>query len=99
MQLDAAGWKVERQYQYAPPRKFAADLFVAGVVLVEVQGGIYSRQAHGSISGVLKDNERLNEAAIAGLFMMRVTPDQVDSGEALMLVERFLAHDPEAVEA
>ena len=80
-----------RQYRYAPPRKLRADFaWPASRLLVEVQGGIYTRQAHGSITGVLADIERLNAATLADWRMLRVTPDMVRSGEALGLVERVL---------
>lgn len=91
MQLQAAGLTFERQYAYVPGRSFRADFaLVASRLLVEVQGGIWKRQAHGSVSGVLKDNERLNEATCAGWRLIRVRPDEVDSGEAFALVERTL---------
>lgn len=91
MQLKAVGIPFERQYVYAPPRKFRADLaFPAHRLLVEVVGGVYTRQAHGSISGILKDIERLNHATRAGWLMMRVTPDHVRSGEAIQWIEEML---------
>lgn len=83
-----------RQYRYAPPRKFRADF--AWVLpppiglLVEVQGGIYTRKAHGSVTGVLADIERLNVATLAGWRVIRVTPDMVKDGTALQLIEEAL---------
>jgi len=58
--------------------------------LIEVTGGIYSKQAHGSVTGVLKDNERLNQATLNGWKMLRFTPQQVESGEAKALIEEAL---------
>ncbi len=82
--------KPEREYVYAPPRKFRADLaWPSHKILVECQGGVYSHQAHGSISGILKDNERLNIATLAGFRLLRFVPDQVESGEALQLIEQL----------
>ena len=94
-----------RQAPYRFERRFLADFMIWPhqpppnqrpplPILLEVQGGIYSRQAHGSISGILKDNERLNEATIAGYRMMRVTPDQVKSGEAKATIARALGSKP-----
>lgn len=40
-------------------------------LLVEVQGGVYTRQAHGSVTGVLADIDRLNAATLAGYRMLR----------------------------
>ena len=96
-QLAQAGIAFERQYAYAPPpRKLRADFALPAFrLLVEVNGGIFNQKAHGSVTGVLKDMDRGNEAAIAGFFMLRVTPDEVADGDALALVRRFLAaHNP-----
>ena len=96
-QLAQAGIAFERQYAYAPPpRKFRADFVLPAFrLLVEVNGGIFNRKAHGSVTGVLKDMERGNEAAMAGWYVLRVTPDEVADGRALALVQRFVsAHNP-----
>ena len=89
--LRAAGIEFERQYAYSRPRKFRADFaFPAARLLAEIQGGVYSRQAHGSITGVLADIERLNVATLSGWRLLRFTPQAVKSGEALQLIERAL---------
>ena len=92
-QLSAVGIEFERQYQYAPPRKLRADFaFLRPLgLLVEVQGGIYTRQAHGSIKGVLADIDRLNAATAAGWRVLRFTPEMVRDGSALTLIEAVLA--------
>lgn len=97
--LTELGLHFERQYAYAKGRKLRADFATWGghdyrdsyrLCLIEVQGGIYTRQAHGSVTGVLKDNERLFEAFKAGWHMIRVTPQQVESGEAKAMIEEVL---------
>ena len=95
-QLGQAAIAFERQYAYAHGRKLRADFALPELrLLVEVNGGIFNQKAHGSVTGVLKDMDRGNEAAIAGFFMLRVTPDEVADGDALALVRRFLAaHKP-----
>lgn len=91
-QISAAGLQApERQYYYARPRRLRADFAWPDYrLLVEVQGGIYSRRAHGSIRGVLADIDRLNEATMHGWRLLRVRPDMVTDGQALALVERAL---------
>lgn len=89
--LRAAGIEFEREYLYAKPRKFRADFsFPAARLLAEIQGGIFTGQAHGSVKGVLADIERLNVATLAGYRVLRFTPQSVKSGEALQLIERAL---------
>ncbi len=90
--LEAAGVEApERQYAYVPDRKFSADFaWPAHRLLVEVQGGVYNRKAHGSVSGILRDIERGNEAALAGWRLLRVTSRMISDGDALELIERAL---------
>lgn len=94
-QIKAAGLpQPVRQYYYARPLRFRADfawlLPPPFSLLAEVQGGIYTRKAHGSITGILADIDRLNAATLAGWRLIRVTPDMVKNGEALQLIERAL---------
>lgn len=91
-QLTAVGIEHRRQYQYAPPRKLRADFaFLRPIgLLVEVQGGVYTRKAHGSITGILADIDRTNAATMAGWRMLRFTPDMVQDGSALKLIEAAL---------
>lgn len=81
-QAKEAGWPVpEREYRYVPSRKFRADYaFPAQRVLLEIQGGVFTHQAHGSISGLLRDIERGNFAAAYGWRLIRLTPSQIKEG-------------------
>lgn len=93
MQLTADGWMFTRQFFYAEPRRLRADFVVQAngdAVLVEVQGGVWQRKAHGSITGILADIDRLNTATVRGWRLLRVTSQMVDSGEALSLIEAAL---------
>ena len=70
------GWR--RQHKYVPGRKFQADFaFPLQKLLVEVDGGIYSRRAHGSVTGIIADMKRSNIAAISGWRVMRFRPDEI----------------------
>ena len=91
-QLRAVGIEFVRQYQYAPPRKLKADFAFLRPrgLLCEIQGGVYNRKAHGSITGILADIDRLNAATLAHWALVRVTPDMVKSGAALRLIEEVL---------
>lgn len=69
------------QFYYARPigRELCADFaFPDARLLIEGQGGVFTGQAHGSISGILKDNDRLNTAALLGWRMMRFTSKDLD---------------------
>ena len=87
LHLAELGVAFTRQCAYAVGRKMRADFGLpAERILIEVQGGVYTRQAHSSISGILADNERLNLATINNWRMMRFTPDQIASGEAKLTI-------------
>ena len=62
-------------------------------VAVEIEGGIFmrGRSGHSSGTGILRDMEKGNEYALRGIRCLRVTPEQVKSGQALALIERLLS--------
>lgn len=81
----------ERQYHYVPGRKFAGDFaWPEARLVVEVQGGVYTRGAHGSVGGILRDIERLNEATLAGWRMLRFVGPQIEDGTAVEYIESAL---------
>jgi hypothetical protein len=59
-------------------------------ILIEVQGGIFSKKAHGSISGILNDNARLNFATKHGYRVLRFTTDEVNDGRAKAFIADVL---------
>ena len=91
LHLTELGVTFERQYAYVPGRRFRADFgLVADRLLIEVQGGIFTGQAHGSIRGVLADIERGNLATLHGWRRLCFTPQQVETGEAKAFIEAVL---------
>ena len=81
--LEELGVPFERQYRYVPGRLFCADFAIPELrLLIEVQGGVYTGQAHGSIKGILADLERGNHAALHGWRMMRFSTSDVKCGAA-----------------
>ena len=91
-QIKAAGLpEPARQFRYVPGRKFTADFaYTEQRLLIHVDGGVYSRRAHGSITGILADITRQNLATLGGYRSLRVTPDMVKDGRALALIEMAL---------
>jgi len=107
--LQELGLHFERQFRYVPGRKFTADFAVwwakpkrrmkeppplYRLALIEVQGGVYSRQAHGSVTGILKDNDRLYHAFLNHWPMIRFTPDEVMNGTAKAMIAAALRGEP-----
>ena len=82
------GWK--RQHRYVPGRMFRADFaFPEQKLIVEVDGGVFNRRAHGSVAGIIADMQRTNLAAINGWRVMRFRPDEV-SKQPERVVEQVL---------
>lgn len=72
-------------------RKWALDFaFVPEKVACEVDGGGWQRGRHHRPDGFRKDCEKLNTALCAGWLVLRVTPEQVKSGEAVGWIEQAL---------
>lgn len=80
------------EYRFAPPRRWRFDLaWPAHKAAVEVDGGTWIGGRHSRGTGYERDAEKLNEAALLGWLVIRVTPALVTDGRALRLVERALA--------
>ena len=57
---------------------------------LEIEGGVWTRGRHTRAKGYIGDMEKYNAAALMGWHVLRVTPQQVSSGEAGRLVQRAL---------
>jgi len=65
----------ELEYRFHPTRKFRFDFaWPEHRLALEVEGGIFTRQAHGSIKGMLRDIEKYNLAQMNGWHVLRVIP-------------------------
>ena len=92
-QLSQAGIPFEREYRFAPPRRWRADFWVRtfGIdVLVEIDGGAFIGGRHSRGAGVEADAEKQSAAAILGYRVIRCTPAQVDDGRALEWIRQAL---------
>ena len=80
-----------REYVFAPPRKWRFDFaWRVPLVAVEVEGGVYVAGRHSRGAGYEADCEKYNTAVIMGWAVLRVTPKQIESGEALKWCEALL---------
>lgn len=92
-QLSLVGIQVEREFVFAPPRRWRTDWRVKDTrVLIEFEGGLFAKDkiGHGNVGGILRDIEKYNAAAIAGWIVIRVTPKFIPDGQALKWVEEAL---------
>ena len=63
------GWKIDftRERQAIPLRKYRFDFYIPKIhALVEIQGGIWTKGAHSSGRGLLRDYKKHNLAVCEG---------------------------------
>ena len=99
---DAFGWQLkvaklptpEREYRFAPPRRFRFDFAFPGqMIAVEIEGGVWSGGRHTTGAGFTRDCEKYNLAAELGWFVFRFTGTDVEDGTALTQIERVMSQD------
>jgi len=79
------------EHRWHPERRWRFDLaWVDRKIAVEVEGGTWARGRHTSGVGFRNDAEKYNEAALWGWTVLRVTGDQIKSGQAIAWIERAL---------
>ena len=73
----------EREWRFAPPRRFRFDFaWPAERLAVEVEGGIHMRGRHTRAAGYESDCAKYNLAVLCGWRVLRFTGAMVRSGEA-----------------
>ena len=92
MQLDSAGLTgYVREYQAIPGRRFRFDFaWRKERLLVEINGGTYSKGAHSTGTGINRDYEKGNLAVLNGWRVLSFDTKQVKSGAALEVVEKLI---------
>jgi very-short-patch-repair endonuclease len=93
-QLDAYGLTgYVREYQAIPGRKFRFDFaFVEARLLIEINGGTYSKGAHSTGIGLHRDYEKGNLAVQHKWRVLQFDCKMVKSGEALNVTEQILTN-------
>ena len=81
----------EREYRFAPPRRFRADFaYPDKMLLIEVEGGVWTQGRHSRGAGYSKDVEKYNLATVNGWHLLRFTGDMIKSGMAVSTIEQML---------
>ena len=94
--LDLGGFgRVEREKLWHPVRKWRADYFLSDQhpqVIVEYDGLMHHGENHGhaSISGIMRYQEKANEAQAMGYRIYRANAKTIDSGDFFCLLDRVL---------
>lgn len=71
-------------------RKWRIDYaFVQEKLAVEIDGGAWINGRHNRGYGFLSDMEKANELALQGWTLLRFTPRQVETGEAIGIIKAW----------
>ena len=90
-QLKALRIAFEQEFKFHPKRKWRADFhLVEKMILVEVEGGIWSGGRHTRGKGYLGDMEKYNAATVMGYRVIRFSTEQVKSGLAIQQIEKMV---------
>ena len=97
-QLEQAGIPFEREYRFAPPRRWRADFFISrymGTIgigpgwLIEVEGGSFTG-GHKRGKAYESDCDKQNAAMDLGFRVYRFTPAMVEDGRAFATIRAAL---------
>jgi very-short-patch-repair endonuclease len=81
------------ELKFNEDRKWRFDFYYENPkIAIEYEGGIFDKGAsgHSSVSGIMRDIEKYNEAALAGWTVIRVTAQSVASGAAIRYIKKAL---------
>jgi len=79
-----------REYIFHKKRQWRSDFVWPGYGLaVEIEGGSWINGGHNRGKGFNKDIEKYNSLTMYGFQLLRFTPQQVESGHALLLIEEW----------
>jgi hypothetical protein len=86
----------EREFRFSPPRKWAADFMIrprqlgVALVLLEIEGAVWTSGRHTRGAGFLADMEKYNTATMLGFRVLRFSTEQVETGAARAFLKHWL---------
>ena len=91
LELKALKIEFEQEFHFQPGRKWRADFHLKGrMILIEVEGGIWTNGRHTSGKGYIGDMEKYNAATMLGYQVIRFSTEQVKSGLAIQQIEKMV---------
>ena len=77
---------------FKPPRRWRVDFYLPSPsIAIEVEGGGWIGGRHTRGKGFAADIEKYNALTLAGIRLLRVTPQMVEDGRAKALVQQAMA--------
>jgi len=79
------------EYRFHTTRKWLFDFaWPEQKVALEVEGGVWTRGAHGRGSGIVRDIEKYNAAALLGWRVLRVLPKDLCMIETVAMLKKAI---------
>jgi very-short-patch-repair endonuclease len=80
-----------KEHMGIPGRKYRFDYaWLTEKVAVEIQGGVYTKHAHGSITGILAGYRKANECAKYGWRVLYFTPAEMKLTDTVKTIKAAL---------
>jgi very-short-patch-repair endonuclease len=80
-----------KEHMGIPGRKYRFDYaWLTEKVAVEIQGGVYTKHAHGSVTGILAGYRKANECAKFGWRVLYFTPAEMKSTDTIKTIKAAL---------
>ena len=95
-QLTAAGIPYEREFKAIPGRRFRWDFRLSGTrILLEVNGGTWTKGGHSTGIGIQRDYTKAQLAACEGWIHVPFSSTDVRNGTALDVICKMLLTSPQ----
>lgn len=84
---ELGGPDLEKEFRFHPTRRWRADYaHPESRLLIEIEGGTWTRGRHVRPAGYAKDAEKYNAAALDGWCVVRLTTDMVNVQHLLPII-------------
>jgi len=83
----------EPEFKFHPTRKWRFDFLFPNKVALEVQGGLFSGGRHSRGASLLKEHEKLNNAAVLGYRVLYTIPQMLCMQETLDTIREAIKGD------
>lgn len=82
------------EYRFHPTRKWRSDIALPHrMILIEIDGGVFTNGRHTRGKGFVNDMEKINEAQRLGYRVFRFIPEQVKNGQACKFIEDVIENE------
>ena len=84
--------KPVREYRFDPERRWRIDFaWPEHRLAVEIEGGAWTQGRHVRGGGFVRDLEKYNTLTMSGWALLRFTPKQVETCEAVRMIETWFS--------